>query len=364
MNVQAVINNISFPKTLDELRHYAFDVGYFDIEDILFNLETEWTMPKWAVQNDIVFFFHAKTAITTIRHLEILLSREEPEDKDILLEELQKARKFYREYGGKIFAVGRVLNRPFLDNYAETVNLHWKSKVFAAIGDIYVFDNPVELNEFSDFIFLSRQSAITAVLGDDLEKLKRLISRKNALPPYVVQSSATPIPLKSINPYNWLGITQTYRRTFFLEIQFRRYYVDYFLKAIGDTKKIYSECACYQEGQLTGYVDNAIWINKKLCLVEIKLNIHTANKIESQLEKYCFTEKVLLGENQFESEHLIQDRVMVIDTEKLYFFEAEKDELVEMIDLDCIKSSKDLVNTRESIARYLENSQNNSDQII
>lgn len=85
MNVQAVINNISFPKTLDELRHYVFEVGRFDMEDVLHNRETEWTMSKWAVPNDIVFFFHAKSAIATIRRLEIQLNREETEDKDILL---------------------------------------------------------------------------------------------------------------------------------------------------------------------------------------------------------------------------------------------------------------------------------------
>lgn len=353
MNVQAVINNISFPKTLDELRHYIFDVCYFDMEDILCNRETEWTMPKWAVPNDIVFFFHAKTAIATIRRLEIQLNREEPDDKDTLLIWLRKARDIYRKFGGKIFAVGKVLKRPFFDDFAETENLHWSSKIYAAIGDICVLDNPINLEEFSDFIFLSRQSAITAVLGGDFERLKKLILRKNPLPIYIIQSQATPMPLKDINSHNWLIITQSYRRSFFLEIQFRRYFVDYFLKSVGDNKKLFSECACYRNGMLTGYADNCIWIDKRLCFVEVKLNVYAVNRIETQLKKYCYLDEVLLGKEKQRSERLIPNRVMVIDTEKLYFFEAETGELVKILDLDILKDNEDLLNARKAIIRYL-----------
>lgn len=55
MNVQALINNISFPKTLDELKYFALERGCYDIEDILYNNVVEWTMPKWATIGDIVF---------------------------------------------------------------------------------------------------------------------------------------------------------------------------------------------------------------------------------------------------------------------------------------------------------------------
>ncbi len=349
MNVQAFINNISFPKTLDELRHYVFEVGRFDMEDILYNRDTEWTAPKWVVPNDIVFFFHAKTAIAAIRRLEIRLEHENAEDKDGLLLSLQKAREIYRKFGGKVFAIGRVRERPFIDDFAETENLHWSSKIFAAIGDIYVLDNPIDLNEFSDFIFLSRQSAITAVLGSDFERLKELIFRKNSLPAYVLESHATPIPLKDINSYNWLSITQLYRRSFFLEIQFRRYYVDYFLKSVGDTKRIFSECACYRKGALTGYADNCIRIDGKLCIVEVKLNVSTEIKIETQLEKYCYLDEISLGKERIPAKSLIQNRVLVIDTEKLYFFEEETETLVEILNLDSLTNDEDLLNARKAI---------------
>lgn len=72
MNVQAFLDNISFPKSLEELEFFA---EKFDVEEILTVTKTEWTAPKWAMQGDIVFFFHAKTGIQWIRKLETKLKR-------------------------------------------------------------------------------------------------------------------------------------------------------------------------------------------------------------------------------------------------------------------------------------------------
>ncbi len=353
VNVQAVINNISFPKSVDELRYFAYEVGRYDVEDILHNSETEWTMPKWAMPNDIVFFFHAKTAINTIRRLEIEIEREKPEGSDTLFYWLQRARALYKKCGGKIFAVGRVLHRPFYDEFADNEGLHWKGKVFAAIGDLHVLENPVDISEFSDFIFVSRQSSITAVLGDDFEKLKELILRKNPLPEYVINSRATPLPLKDINPGNWLRVTRSYRRSFFLEIQFRRYYVDYFLRAVGDTKKFFEECNCYRGGMWTGRADNCIRIGGKLCAVEVKLNVSAENKLEEQLEQYCRLDEITLEKKKVPADRLIPDRVIVIDTENLYIYESESKTLNKIMGLDALEKNEDLPGAREAMIKYL-----------
>ena len=68
-HVQAHINNISFPKTLDELYWFVTENGSFNVEDILFNKFVEWTVPNWTQTGDIVFFMHAKTARSTITKL-------------------------------------------------------------------------------------------------------------------------------------------------------------------------------------------------------------------------------------------------------------------------------------------------------
>lgn len=79
MNVQAFIDNISFPKNLEELEDF---VDEFDVEQVLRVDETEWTAPKWAVEGDIVFFFHAKTAIQWITKLETRIKEERNGEKN------------------------------------------------------------------------------------------------------------------------------------------------------------------------------------------------------------------------------------------------------------------------------------------
>lgn len=102
MNVQAFIDNISFPMTLEELERFA---DWFNVEEILNVAETEWTAPRWAVEGDIVFFFHAKTAIQKITMLETKLKQEKTEyseeDYRWLWKSLQRARELYKSYGGK-----------------------------------------------------------------------------------------------------------------------------------------------------------------------------------------------------------------------------------------------------------------------
>lgn len=65
MNVQAFIDNISFPKNLEELEDF---VDEFDVEQVLRVDETEWTAPKWAVEGDIVFFFTRRLRFNGLRN--------------------------------------------------------------------------------------------------------------------------------------------------------------------------------------------------------------------------------------------------------------------------------------------------------
>ena len=128
MNVQAFIDNISFPITLEELERFA---DWFNVEEILNVDETGWTAPKWAVEGDIVFFFHAKTAIQKITMLETKLKRAKieysEEDYQWLWKSLQRARKLYKSYGGKIFAIGRVSGRAEYDSQEGDEVLHWQA---------------------------------------------------------------------------------------------------------------------------------------------------------------------------------------------------------------------------------------------
>jgi hypothetical protein len=354
MNVQALINNISFPKTIGELEFFVKEEGYFDVEAIFLFPTVEWTMPKWAIKNDIVFFFHAKTAIQTIRRLESELKKnKEQYDYETLLEGLKHARDLYDLYGGKIFAIGRVLDSPFYDDGEWQDVLHWRGKIYAEIGDIHILQNPVDIAEFSNFIMVSRQSAITSVVGEDFERLKNVISAKNELPTYVVESKATPLPLNKINGDNWMELTQEYRRMFFLEIQFRKFYVDYLLKEIADKKKIFSECECYKDNRAVGRVDNCIWLNGKLCFVEVKLNFDAERDFVGQLMKYSYVEMALMDKEKRYADCIEQEHIIVIDTREIGVFDARSKQVSIITALDRLKSRANLTTLRNKIISFI-----------
>lgn len=355
MNVQAFINNISFPNTLDELEYFA---DKFNVEEILTVDETEWTAPKWVVPGDIVFFFHAKTAISRITKLETELRHEKDsfpeEEHEWLWNALQRARGLYKNYGGKIFAVGRISGRSIYDLQEGDEIFHWSSRFYAPIDRLYVLEHPLDISEFSDFIFLSRQSAITPVIGSDFKRLKKIIMANNKVPNYLRTSQAIPLPLQKINEDNWLDITHEYRRRFTLEIQFRKFYVDYFLRVLGQQKKFFAECACYRGGTRTGYADNAIKLGGKWCFVEVKLNVHTEQHLHDQLKKYCYVEQAKLSKDRILNQPQIWQRViLVIDTTELYYYDRIADRLISIEKLDNVLIKNDIQTLQKRILSLL-----------
>ena len=80
--VQSYIANVSFPTSLEEMEELVNGEYYMDMEVLLLFDDASFTAPKWATKGDIVFFYHAKSAITKIRHLKSSLEKEK--DKYIL----------------------------------------------------------------------------------------------------------------------------------------------------------------------------------------------------------------------------------------------------------------------------------------
>ena len=238
--VQAFINNISFPTNLDGLEQFA---ELFDIERILgldyFAADkrySEFTAPKWCKKGDIVFFMHSKTASSRISALKTeLISRRESLENDyfwILMNSLFRAKQLHNSYGGKIFAIGQVSGKLIYDNESNNNNFnHWKGRIYAPINSFFLLQKPIDISEFNSFIKVSRQSGITPVIGEQFDNLKAIILKKNHIVErFFENSKADPVPLKDINDSNWIRIGNKYRRSFFLEEQFREYYVNWLLK--------------------------------------------------------------------------------------------------------------------------------------
>lgn len=375
--VQAFISNISFPTSLDELYVY---VHSFDVEKILgcdffalldeYNYydasnhetyesrKTYWTAPKWSKMGDIVFFMHSKTADTSISRLKTeLLKNEESFTSDYfwtMMNSLFRAKKIHAIYGGKIFAIGKVSDKSDYFYNSDDEKRHWNGRIYAPIDSIFLLEKPIDISEFNSKIMISRQSAITSVSGDNFEFLKSLILKKNKIvESYLKEAVAEPMPLHNLSENNWLSIVNKHRRSFFLEEQFRSYYVDRFLKYFGDTKTFYRECTCVKKGKSKTFVDNVVKFKGKYLPVEIKLSVTAERDIISQLKNYCEIDELWLDKNKRITDNIYTNNVLVIDTDKIYIYSNCKHMLKPIYDLDNIETNDTIVEVRDIVANYL-----------
>ncbi len=345
--INSHINNISFPKTIEELEWFIYEHGCYNVEDVIIECEqgyTIWTVPRNSVIGDIVLFFHAKTAIQWIRKLETAAQNldESKHNKKILTEWLKKARELYSLYGGKIFAVGRIASRPEFEDEQEAF-LHWSGRIYAKVNDLVLLEKPIDIAEFNSFIMISRQSAITPLPSNEYQKLKDIILANNTnLPEYYLKSKIGDYNLSKINAENFLEITKQYRTRFLLEINFRSYYVDYFLQAITE-KQYYRECQCYTQKNPLARVDNVFEYNGKNFLLEVKLNILLEKDIKKQLNKYINAEYIYLtNKSNSRINNFERDFMFVIDMFSLYKYMPRTNELVSVFNLDEINTIKDI----------------------
>ena len=358
--IQSYISNISFSKSLEEIiskRNACSEISPLD--PILNEEYVEWTAPKWIKQGDIVFFMFSKTSIDTIRNLKKefkqKISNYTIEEQKIIQTSLSTGENQYKKYGGSIFAIGKANGTLIYDNIASEEKFHWKGRIYAPIDDIRVLENPIHISEFSSFIFISRQSSITPLFGNDFDKLKEIVLNNENIS-YLAKSKSCPLPLAKINNDNWYELTNEYRRSFFLEYQFREFFVNYLLQIISDTKKIYKECPCIKEESSTTFVDNLIMFEKNYLPVEVKLNISSEKNLAEQCKQYCSLNKMYfskVGDKEVPQDKVYLNNVLIIDTNGCYIF-SEKDNTIEQIfNFDKIKSKEELKSLRDIIKNTL-----------
>lgn len=346
--VNAHINNISFPKTIEQLEGYIYEHGCYNVEDVI-NEATDgytiWTVPRSSVVGDVVLYFHAKTAIQWIRKLETATKTLDSakHDKKLLIEWLQRARELYSLYGGKIFAIGRIGSRPEKGDVLEFQG-HWSGRISADVKDLYLLRIPIDISEFNSFILVSRQSAITPLPSKEFEELKSLIKSKNCdVPKWFLESRIGDNILSRINKNNFLEITNPYRKRFPLEINFRSYYVDYFLKVLSG-KDVYRECICHTAKTPLARVDNVFEFGGKRILLEVKLNIELEDDLISQLHQYIYADYICLSNVPNSSTaDFEKDFMFVIDVYSMYKYDVKGKKIDKIFDLEEIKSKNDII---------------------
>lgn len=155
IKVQSYIANVSFPTSLEEMEELVNGEYYMDMEALLLFDDARFTAPKWAAKGDIVFFYHAKSAITKIRHLKSLLKNEKEKYRqtyDEIEKYLETAEAIYKKYGGTIFAVGAVCEDLEIVKDDPREHLHWKSNIYAPINNITNLDFPVDKAKFEEYV--------------------------------------------------------------------------------------------------------------------------------------------------------------------------------------------------------------------
>ena len=357
--VQSFVTNMSTVSSLEEL---AIREGITLPEELISSSSTEWTSPRWAKAGDIVFFMHSKTARSTITRLrsELIHSRDQISgtDYDLLMTYLEHALEIHSKYGGKIFALGRVCGGP---EYVEPDDVfdnifHWKSRTYSAIDNIHILENPIDISTFRDYIFISRAGAITPLFDHEFDRLREDIGRVNLIPEYVKSSIARPIPLRSINGENWIEIANDYRRCFILEKQFRKFYVDYLIREIGDQKRFFTECRCQRQSMNDSFMDYVMLFDGKYLPVETKLSVAAEPNIVNQVSKYVYNSKVFLtddGSRVVTGADFHPGKVMIIDTEHIFMFDSKTQTVNQIKDLDQIASKADLYSVEQVIRKNL-----------
>lgn len=345
--VSAFINNVSFPQTIEQLLDVINIKGCYDIEHLMYEAEEDgwvcWTSSRNSIIGDVVLFFHAKSAIQKIKRLENIVKTLDSDiyDIELLLEWLERAKELYLLYGAKIFAIGRISSRPEREDDLE-FDKYWGSRIYANVEDLYILENPIGFDEFNSFIYLARQSAITPLPSKEFEQLKGVIQSKNPeVPKWFLESKIGDCKLSKVNQNNFIELTKDYRKRFPLEISFRSYYVDYFLKALAGNK-VYKECICSSVEHPLARVDNVFEYNGKKILLEVKLNVDLEKDLISQLNQYVGAECVYLDEYKIDGiTDFEKDYMFVIDVYSVYKYSGGV--LIKLFDLDEIKCKEDII---------------------
>ena len=246
----------------------------------------------------------------------------------------------HEQYGGKIFAVAHVTGAP--ENLGYDGTFYWRSPIYAQMGDGFMLEHPVDISEFREFLRIL-QGATTPVIGDTFDQLRDLIiSRGNTVPSYFLEAKAAPLPLSAIDKHNWLTLCYDWRNRFLLEQEFRKFYVDYFLRELSDDGRLYSECRV-KKSSTNPRVDNVILFKGKYLPVEVKLNIDNEPDLFGQLEQYCNGEVFLTPKAKALSpDKVYADCVLVIDTEGLYLYRCGDNSLTLILHLSEVRRIEDI----------------------
>ena len=275
--VQSSITSISFPSSLERLRamgakwQKVLGRDWVTDMDILMDFpvgkQVTWIAPKWLTSNDILFFYHTKSASSLIRKLRLEAARiikkgTDPSkgfplgDINALKHILDRQSILAEQYSGSIFGFAVISGRPV--RYHDE-DKHFKGTIYAPLVEVFIFTNPVF--DFGDIIRIG-QNTTTPVFGQEFEKLKERTALHNQLPDILIRTKPGNLSFRNVDGTNWPDICCKRETKFVDEAQIRAYLIDYILNEVKDNRSpLLLECDCFRSGLRTGIADYFIRVS-------------------------------------------------------------------------------------------------------
>ena len=103
-------------------------------------------------------------------------------------------------------------------------------------------------------------------------------------------------------------------------------------------------------------MDYVIRFNKRYLPVETKLSVSAEPNIVSQVSKYVYNSQVFLTDDRkrrVTGEYFHPGKVLIIDTEKIFMYDAKSNLVEEILDLNQITSKADLSLVKQIIRQKL-----------
>ena len=103
-------------------------------------------------------------------------------------------------------------------------------------------------------------------------------------------------------------------------------------------------------------MDYVVLFHGKYLPVETKLSVSAESNLIGQVSKYVYNSKVFLQNDSSQwitGEYFHEGKVLIIDTENVYMYDASVRQIKKIVSLDQLKSAEDLSRVRQMITACL-----------
>lgn len=304
-HVRSAITSIGFPKSLAGDPETMEEVeGWLNgLHDLLeFDPGSEpirWTSPVDMEPGDVLFFYLTKSSEVNLKRLRRNLD-DESGGGGFLRRVFagSRARRFQRSlneavgmaerYSGAVFACAEVVGRPEPVSPEPGGSRRFKSRVFANVDGVHVFDEPLGGDALTDHVDIG-QGAITNLHGRSFTHVKEGLASRGELPGFL--RGAAPATDKVGGSDDWARTARREDFRFRDEDQMRKVLVDAMLDELKDPDSdVLEECRCLYRKKWRSLADYFVMVGGSWVPVETKRNVLAEPKLFEQIAPYTRAE--------------------------------------------------------------------------